>query len=69
MELLACLLSVCIGFHHALVLHDGAVLAGTVNLHQVLIDNAAGADVEVSHLRVAHLSVWQAHVFAACHEL
>ena len=52
-----------------LVLQDAAVSASAVNLHQVLINDAAGADVEVTYLGVAHLSVGQAYVLAACLEL
>ena len=51
------------GFHLR-VLHDRVVAAGAVDLHEVLINDAAGADIEVSHLRIAHLSVGQADVLA-----
>ena len=50
MELLAVLLGIAVGSHDAGVLQDRAVLAGAVNLDQVLIDHAAGADIEVTHL-------------------
>ena len=43
---------------------DRSVAAGAVDLHEVLINDAAGADIEVSHLRIAHLSVGQADVLA-----
>ena len=35
-----------------------------VNLHKVLIKNAAGTNILVSHLRVTHLSVRQTNIFA-----
>ena len=63
-QLLARLLGVGIGSLHLRVLHNRIVLAGAVDLHKVLIDNATGTDVQVTHLRVAHLSVGQTHVFA-----
>ena len=43
---------------------DRVVAAGAVDLHEVLVDHTAGADIEVAHLRVAHLSVGQADVLA-----
>ena len=39
--------------------------AGHVDLDQVLIDHAAGTEVHVTHLGVAHLPVRQTHIFAA----
>ena len=36
-----------------------------VDFHQVLIYNASGADVKVSHLGVTHLTVGKTNVFAA----
>ena len=53
------------GALHLLVLHDAAVLAGAVDFHEVLIDDASGTDIQVAHLRVTHLSVGQTHVLAA----
>ena len=46
------------------VLQDGIVVAGAVDLHQVLIYHAPGADVQMARLRVAHLSVRKPHVLA-----
>ena len=43
---------------------DRVVTAGAVDLHEVLIDHAAGADIEVTDLRIAHLTVGQADVLA-----
>ena len=56
------------GFHLR-VLHDRVVAAGAVDLHEVLINDAAGADIRVSDLGVAHLSLRQADVKAACLKL
>ena len=63
-ELLALLLGIAVGSLYLRVLHDAAVLAGAVDLHQVLVDDAAGADVEVAHLGVTHLSVGQTDILA-----
>ena len=68
-ELLALFLCISVGSLHLWVLHDGAVLAGAVDLHKVLIDNASGTNVEVTHLRVSHLSVGQTNIFARCLQL
>ncbi len=51
------------------ILLERAVLDGAVDLHQVLIHHAAAADVEVTHLRVAHLAVGQTYVLATGLEL
>ena len=68
-DVLAVYLGILVCRHHFGVLHDAAIGTGAVDLHQVLIHNTSGTDVEVSHLRVAHLSVGQSHVLAACEEL
>ena len=47
---------------HLGILHDRVVAAGAVDLHEVLIDDATGADIEVANLRIAHLSVGQTDV-------
>ena len=46
------------------VLQDRIVAAGAVDLHQILVDHAAGADIEVPDLRIAHLAVGQSDVLA-----
>ena len=51
------------------VLHDAAVCTSAVDLHEVLIDDATSTDVEVTDLRVTHLSVGQTDVLTACQEL
>ena len=65
MELLAVCLGIFIGSLDLLVLHEGMLPAGDVDLHEVLIDHAAGAEVHVSDLGVAHLSVRKADIFTA----
>ena len=54
---------------HLGVLHDGAVGDGAIDFHEVLIDHASGANVQVAHLTVAHLSVGQSDVLSAGHKL
>ena len=51
-----------------LILLEGAVLDGVVNARELLEDDAAGADVEVADLGVAHLTVGQADVLAGSTE-
>src|SRR5438132_6425 len=43
---------------------EGAVADGGGDLHERLVDDAAGAEVEVAHLGVAHEPVGEAHVLA-----
>ena len=61
-QLLIVLLGIGVGCLHLWVLHDAAVLAGAVDLYQVLIDDASSTDVQVSYLRVTHLSVGQTNI-------
>ena len=68
-QFLIILLGIGVGSLHLRILHDGAVLASAVNLHKVLIDDASCTDVEVSNLRVTHLSVGQTYVLTAGLEL
>ena len=58
-----------VGAHNLRILHDGVVAACAVDFHEVLIDDTSGTDIEVSHLRVSHLSVRQSDVLARCLEL
>ena len=64
-EFLAALLYIIVGSLDLGVLHQLVLAAGDVDLHQVLIYDAAGAEVHMSDLGVAHLAVRQAHVLAA----
>ena len=62
---LAVLLGVGVGIDDLGILQDRAVLDALVDFHQVLIDNTTAADVQVTYLAVAHLSVGQTHILAA----
>src|SRR5581483_395317 len=46
------------------VVEERAVLDGLVDPHQVLVEHPAGADRQVAHLGVAHLSRWEAYGLA-----
>ena len=61
---LAVVLGVVHGLQQGLVLIHVAVLGGLGDAGQLLVDNAARADVGVAHFAVAHLAVRQAHVHA-----
>ena len=41
---------------------EAAVLDGQVDLGQILVDHAPGADVQMAHFRIAHLTFGQADV-------
>ena len=49
-ELLIVLLGIGIGSLHLRIVFNGAILAGTVDFHQVLINNATSTDIEMPHL-------------------
>ena len=68
-DALVVLLCVFVCAHDFRVLQNATVLAGTVDFHEVLIDDASCADVEVTHFGVAHLSVRKTYVLAAGVEL
>ena len=68
-ELLAGLLHVVVGGLDFRVGEEFVLAACDVDLDEVLVDNAAGAEVHVTDLGVAHLAVGQADVFAACLEV
>ena len=65
MELLAAHLYIFVGGLDLLVLQEGVLPAGYVYLYQVLVNDASGAKVHMSHLRVSHLSVRKAYIFSA----
>ena len=69
MEFLALLFGVGVGSFHLRILHDRVILTCPIDFHQVLIDDASCTDIEMSHLRISHLSVGQPHIFAACLQL
>ena len=73
--------AICLGILHDLdedfVLEEVAVLDVTRDARELLVDEAAGADIRVTDFRVAHLTVRQADEFArslqvarvvVCHE-
>ena len=62
-------LGIFVGIFDFGILHDAVVAAGTVDFHQILIHYAAGTDVEVTYLRVAHLSVGQTYILATGFQL
>ena len=63
MKLLAILLSICICLLHLSILAYRAISASTVNLYQILIYNTSGTNVEVTYLRVTHLTIRKTNVF------
>ena len=63
-ESLAVSLDIVHSLDKNLVLGDGAILDGIVDARKLLEHDAAGTDVEVTHLGVAHLAVGKAHVLA-----
>ena len=69
MEALTGLLSIRVSGDNLLVLQNVTALAGLIDFHEVLINDAAGADIEVTHLGVAHLALRQTDVLTASHEL
>ena len=54
---------------HLGVFEDGAVGDSAVDFHQILVYDAACADIEVTDLGVAHLAVGKADKLAACLEM
>ena len=64
-ELLAGLLYIVVCSLDLSVLKEFVFAACDIYLDKVLIHNASGAKVEVTHLGVSHLSVRKAHIFSA----
>ncbi len=54
---------------HLRILHDRAVRYRPVDLHEILIHDPAGTDVQVPHLRISHLSRRKADILAVRTEL
>ncbi len=65
MQLFAALLHIVIGCLYLFVFQQFVLTAGDIDLHQVLIHHAAGAQVHVAYLGVAHLAVRKAYIFPA----
>src|SRR5574344_140614 len=51
------------------IFHDRTILASTVNLDEVLINYTTCTDIEVTNLRVTHLSVWKTYILTASLQL
>ena len=62
-------LGVFVGRHYLGILQDAPIGTGAVDLHQILINDASGTYVQVSYLRVTHLSVGQTYVLSARKQL
>ena len=62
MQSFACLLGIAVSGLDTWILKDRTVLAGAVNLHQILINHTSGTDVQVTYLRISHLSVRQPYI-------
>ena len=65
MQALALLAAWAKAFFSTLFLRQRVFLDGLVDAGQVLVNDAAGAEVEVADLAVAHLAVGQADIHAA----
>ena len=68
-DALASLLGVFVGADDFWVFQNAAVCAGAVDFHQILIDDATGTDVQVTHLAVTHLSIGQTYILTTCQKL
>ena len=68
-QLLIVLLGIAVGSLHLRILHDRTVFAGAVDLYQILIHDASGTDIEVTYLRVTHLTVGQTDILTRGLEL
>ena len=68
-ELLASLLCIAISVDDFLILQDVTAFTSLVDLNEILIYHATCTDIEVTYLRVTHLSVRQTYVFTASLEL
>ncbi len=68
-QCLARLAGVFVGSLDLGIVQDSAALDSLVDFHQVLVHDTARADIEVTHLGVAHLAVGQTHALAAGEQL
>ena len=64
MEFLTSLLSIAVSVDDLLILQDVTALASLVDLNEVLIYHTTSTDVEVTYLRVTHLTVRKTYVLA-----
>jgi hypothetical protein len=65
MQLFAGRLDIVEGRTDLLVFEEPVLAAGDIDLHKVLIDHPAGAEIHMADLGIAHLAVRKAHIFAA----
>ena len=63
-EFLTSLLSIAVSVDDLLILQDVTALASLVDLNEVLIYHTTSTDVEVTYLRVTHLTVRKTYVLA-----
>ena len=63
-DALAVFLGIGIGAYDFRILENGAIGTGAVDFHQVLVNDAASTDIEVTYLGVTHLSVGETDVLA-----
>ena len=68
-DVLAILLRIREGRDDFLILQDTSIGTSAVDLHEVLINDTARTDVQVTYFRVTHLTVGQTYVLAARLEL
>ena len=69
MQFLSTLLGIAVSRYNLFVLTYAAVCNCAVNLDQVLINHAAGTDVEVTYLRVSHLTIRKTDILTAGQKL
>ena len=64
-QLLAALFHVVVCRFNLRILQELMLAAGDIDLHQVLVYHAAGTQIHVAHLGVAHLTVRKTYIFTA----
>ena len=69
MELLARALDIVVAGGNLFVLEQLMLPAGDIDLHEVLVDDAACAEIHVAYLGVAHLALRKAYILAAALQL
>ena len=69
MELFPCLCHIVVCCLYLFVVKELVVAACHVYLHEVLIYDPAGSEVEVADFRVSHLAVRKSDIFSACLEM
>ena len=64
MHSMTCLLCITVSLLDSLILKDRIVSTSTVDLHQVLVNDTSCTDIEVTYLRITHLTIRQTDIFA-----